>query len=109
MNHVQRRRDHTYDPRHVGQAEVRHGLSVRSYARRRPARHALHVKRFPGRRARAHAHEHVHGDGGISGQGELDASPRRGLEVQCAVVPVVRASFGSVDDAFMVLELTAVS
>ena len=31
------------------------------------------------------------------------------LEVQCAVVPVVRASFGSVDDAFMVLELTAVS
>ena len=31
------------------------------------------------------------------------------LEVQCAVVPVLRASFGSVDDAFMVLELTAVS
>ena len=31
------------------------------------------------------------------------------LEVQCAVVPVVRASFGSVDDAFMVLELMAVS
>ena len=58
---------------------MRHSLSVRSYARRRPARHALHVKRFPGRRARAHAHEHVHRDGGISGQGELDASPRRGL------------------------------
>ena len=31
------------------------------------------------------------------------------LEVQCAVVPVLRASFGSVDDAFVVLELTAVS
>jgi hypothetical protein len=40
---------------------------------------------------------------------ELGRAVDQCLEVQCAVVPVLRASFGSVDDAFLVLEVTAAS